>query len=36
VDSVETLVSRSRNTATDLFPTLPDEAEQTFNPGFWH
>ena len=36
VDSVETLVSLSRGTATDLFPTLPDEAEQTFNPGFWH
>ena len=36
VDSVETLVSQSRGTATDLFPTLPDEAEHTFNPGFWH
>ena len=36
VDSVETLVSRSRSTATDLFPTLPDEAEKTFNPSFWY
>lgn len=36
VDSVETLLSLSHNTTTDLFPTLPDEAEQAFNPGFWH
>jgi endonuclease G len=30
VDNVEATIGR------DLFPTLPDEAEHTFNPGFWH
>ena len=36
VDSVETLVSQSRGSATDLFPTLPEESEQTFDWQFWN
>ena len=36
VDSVETLVSASRGRATDLFPSLPEEAEQAFDWQFWN
>ena len=36
VDSVETLVSQSRGSTTDLFHTLPEESEQTFDWQFWN
>ena len=36
VDSVETQVSQSRNMATDLFPTLPEEAEKSYDWNFWN
>lgn len=36
VDSVEALVAASRGVATDLFPTLPEEAEQAFDWKYWN
>ena len=36
VDSIEALISASRGRATDLFPTLPEEAEQTYDWQFWN